>query len=69
MMIASGHTEVKEVTETQVRKAIQGALKRVLKEIENEPTLVIETSSDSGADNALLEDVQAWLFSRKEETP
>ena len=60
----------KKITETQVRKAIQRALKRVLKEIENEPALVIEVGLDkAGADTSSLEDVWAWLFSRKEETP
>lgn len=73
MKITSGHTGVimssqKEVTEAEVKKAVQRACKKVLKEIENEPTLVIEAGSDNTrADTEPLEDVQRWLFRRKEE--
>ena len=67
MKIASRHMEVKEVTEDEVRKAIQRALKQVLKEIENEPKLVIEAGSDKTvADSTQLEDVLSWLFRRRE---
>lgn len=58
----------KEVTEVEVKKAVQRACKKVLKEIENEPTLVIEAGSDNTrADTEPLEDVQRWLFRRREE--
>ena len=58
----------KKVTEAHVRKAVQRACKKVLKEIENEPTLVIEAGSDNTrADTEPLEDVQRWLFRRREE--
>lgn len=58
----------KEVTEAEVKKAVQRACKKVLKEIENEPTLVIEAGSDNTrADTESLEDVQRWLFRRREE--
>jgi len=58
----------KRVTETQVKQAIRRALKRVLKEIENVPALVIELTSDNtGADRGPMEDVQGWLFRKREE--
>lgn len=57
----------KEVMEADVKKAIQRVCKKVLKEIENEPTLIIEAGSDNEADTTQLEDVQHWLFRRKEE--
>ena len=57
----------KEVTEAEVRKAVRRALKHVLKEIGNEPALVIEAGSDNiGADSTPMEDVQSWLFRRRE---
>lgn len=57
----------KKVTETQVRKTIQRALKQVLKEIENEPKPVIEAGSDKTVvDSTQLEDVLSWLFRRRE---
>jgi len=56
------------VMEAQVSRAVQKAVKQLLKDIENEPTLVIEASSDNtGVDAAPLEDVQSWLFRRREE--
>ena len=57
----------KKVTESEVRKAVQRALKQVLKAMENEPALVIEAGSDNiGADSTPMEDVQSWLFRRRE---
>jgi rhamnogalacturonyl hydrolase YesR len=57
----------KGITEAEVRKAIQKALKTMLKEIENEPKLVIETSSDIMIENSTqLENVLDWLFRRRE---
>jgi len=58
----------KRITEAEVKKAVQRACKKVLKEIENEPTLVIEADPDNTrADTEPLEDVQRWLFRRREE--
>ena len=57
----------KKVTESEVRKAVQRACKKVLKEIENEPKLVIEAGMDrTVADSTQLEDVLGWLFRRRE---
>ncbi len=67
MKTASGHTELKGVTEGQVRKAVQKAFKQLLKEIENEPKLVIESDPDNTLeDSTQLENVLDWLFRRKE---
>ncbi len=57
----------KKVTEADVRKAVQRALKQMLKEIENEPKLIIEAGSDKTvADSTQLEDILSWLFRRRE---
>ncbi len=53
--------------EAELKKAINKALSKLKKTIENEPALVIEAGSDSGADTALLGDVQSWLFRRRGE--
>lgn len=71
MKIASGHTGVimssqKEVTEAEVKKAVQRACKKVLKEIENEPILVIGPydKTESLSDEAVT-DIRTWLFERR----
>ena len=70
MKIASGHTGVimssqKEVTEAEVKKAVQRACKKVLKEIENEPILVIgpDDKKENLSDEAVT-DIRTWLFER-----
>ena len=56
-----------KIIEAELRKAVRKAFRRLLKEIKNEPELVIEASSDNTeADPTLLEDVQNWLFVRRE---
>ena len=60
-------SERKEITEAEVRKAAQRALKHLLKEIENEPKLIIETGPDETvADSTQLENVLTWLFRKRE---
>ena len=53
----------KKIIEADVRQAMRRALKRMLKEIENEPTPVIEPDSkgDNMSDETLA-DIQNWLF-------
>jgi hypothetical protein len=53
--------------ERQLSLAVRKAFRQLLKDIESEPTLVIEAGSDSRTDTALLRDVQGWLFRRGEE--
>jgi hypothetical protein len=61
------YAEVEEVNETNVKKAVQKAFKQLLKEIENEPKLVIESNLDNTLeDSAQMENVLDWLFRRKE---
>jgi len=71
MKIASGHTGVimssqKEVTEAEVKKAVQRACKKVLKEIENEPILVIgpDDKTENLSDEEVT-DIRTWLFERR----
>jgi hypothetical protein len=55
----------KKVTEAEVRKAVQRALRRVLKDIENEPALIImpDDSNNSLSDQA-VNGIRKWLFDR-----
>ena len=60
-------TSRKEITEAEVRRAVQKALKTMLKEIEDDPKLIIESCPDKAvADSKQLEDVLSWLFRRRE---
>ena len=62
------NNEKENEREKQLKKAVPNAFKRLLKEIENEPDIVIEAGeAGSGIGHQSLEDVQRWLFkSRKE---
>jgi uncharacterized protein YlxW (UPF0749 family) len=61
------YADAKEVNEANVKKAVQKAFKQLLKEIENEPKLVIESNLDNTLeDSAQMENVLDWLFRRKE---
>ncbi len=52
--------------EAELRKAVLKAFKQLLKDIESEPTLVIE-SDDSEASmlEETIADIRAWLFKRR----
>ena len=56
----------KKVTETEVRKAVQRALKQILKDMENGPTLVIrpDENKEDLADETIA-DISTWLFNRR----
>ena len=60
-------TNKKKVTETDVRKAVQRALKQLLKSIESEPrTLVIESDgTQTEASEQPAAEVRAFLFKRR----
>ena len=53
--------------ESRLALAVRKAFKQLLKDIENEPALKIESASDNTnyAPNQ-TEDIQSWLFRRKE---
>lgn len=55
----------KEVTESDVRKAVQRALKQVLKEIENEPALIIGSDDKEEMSYETITDIRKWLFDRE----
>ena len=73
MKTESGHGGVsmssqKKVTERQVKKAIQRALKHVLKDIENEPSFIIMTGDNEGdLSDETASDIQKWLFRRRQD--
>ena len=55
-----------KVVEERLRRAVQKAFKQLLKDIESEPTLVIESGdSESNASEETIADIRAWLFKRR----
>ena len=51
----------------RLSRAVCKAFKQLLKEIENEPELIIESALDNTYDTTIqTEDIQSWLFRRKE---
>ena len=52
--------------EAKLKKSVQKALKQVLEDIKNEPTLVVEIDDHgTGDDGQSLEDIREWLFKRR----
>jgi len=55
-----------KVVEERLRRAVRKAFKQLLKDIESEPTLVIESGdSESNASEETIADIRAWLFKRR----
>lgn len=59
-------TDQDNLMETQLKKSVRKTFRQLLKDIENEPTLVIETG-DGGASkpDQSLEEIRGWLFRRR----
>ncbi len=56
----------KVVTESQVRKAVRRAFRQLLKEMENEPALVIMEKDDDGIlPEEAAGDIMKWLFDKE----
>ena len=54
------------VTEAQMRRALQRAWKKLVKNVESEPTLVIESDeSEANVSDETIADIRAWLFNRR----
>ena len=52
--------------EAKLKRSVQKALKQLLEDIENEPTLVVEIEDCGiGDDDRSLEDIREWLFKRR----
>lgn len=55
-----------KVVEERLRRAVRKAFKQLLKDIESEPTLVIESGdSESNVSEETIADIRAWLFKRR----
>lgn len=53
------------VMEARLKRAVQKAVKQLLKDVENEPTLVIELDdNEAGGVEEMMVDIRAWLFRR-----
>ena len=56
----------KRITEAEVRKAVRRSLKKLMKEIDNEPTLVIGSDNKGGnLSDETITDIRKWLFDRE----
>ena len=54
-----------KVMEARLEKAVRKAFKQHLKDIESEPTLVIESDdSEANVSEETIADIRAWLFNR-----
>jgi hypothetical protein len=52
--------------EARISKSVPKALKQLLQDLENEPTLVIELNdNETGALEETMSDIRAWLFRRR----
>ena len=52
--------------EAELRKAVLKAFKQLLKDIESEPTLVIESNdSEASVSEETIADIRSWLFKRR----
>ena len=52
--------------EARLKKAVRKAFKQLLKDIESEPTLVIESNdSEASVSGETTADIRAWLFKRR----
>ena len=61
------NTDQDSLIEAQLEKSVRKAFRQLLKDIENEPTLVIETEADGASEpDQSLEDIQGWLFRRRQ---
>jgi hypothetical protein len=53
------------IIEARLRRAVRRAFKQLLKDIDSEPTLVIESdNSEANVSEETIADIQAWLFRR-----
>ena len=53
------------VIEARLKRAVQKAVKQLLKDIENEPTLILESDdNEAGLPEESMTDIRAWLFRR-----
>jgi len=53
------------IREARLGRAVRRAFKQLLKDIDSEPTLVIESdNSEANVSEETIADIQAWLFKR-----
>ena len=59
-------TDYDVLMEAKLKRSVQKALKQLLEDIKNEPTLVVEIEDCGTEDNGQsLEDIREWLFKRR----
>jgi beta-galactosidase/beta-glucuronidase len=52
--------------EAQISKAVPKAVKQLIQDLDNEPTLVIELNDNEvGAPEETMSDMRTWLFRRR----
>jgi len=59
-------TDYDVVVEAKLKRSVQKALKQLLEDIKNAPTLIVEVEDrGTGDDDQSLEDIREWLFKRR----
>ena len=55
----------KESKEKELKESIRKAFKQLVRDMQNEPSLIIETRDTSDTPDVTLEDIREWLFRRR----
>ena len=53
------------VREEEIKKAMIEAFKQIVKDVQSEPALIIETGDTGDKPDIALEDIRRWLFRRR----
>ena len=53
--------------ERQLSEAVRKAIEQLMRDIENEPDLVLETESRVEQNEQTLNELRSWLFGRRQE--
>ena len=56
-----------KIIETELRNVVRKAFNQLIRNIENEPGLILEAADQSGENKQSLTEVSEWLFRRREE--
>ena len=52
--------------EAELREAVSKAFSQLLRSLEQEPSVIIEFYADSEVPDAVIEEIEAWLFKRRQ---
>jgi len=55
-----------KITENRLRKVVREAFRHLMKNIENEPDLILEGGTQPIDQDKILAEIRSWLFVRRE---